>query len=440
MSVTFLRWGCEELSLLMSYETAGPMSLLAAGEAATLPDPSREPGACDRLARAALPLVEIQTAGSGRLGTSGKRHVDGAASLALRYAGHFEDAGRSKDGRETRTLRVLLADDATGLRVTAAYTLCEGTPVLWAEALVENTGDRSVTLEYVSSFVLSNLARHLPPGTRWEDGLYLWTAANPWGGEFRWSRAILAQHGLHDVGMVAYGQTGSKNRIALTNTGSWSSSEHLPMGCLEDASTGRALMWQIEHNGSWHAELGDRFDDVYLALSGPTDREHQWRRRLAPSEAFRTVPVAVALVPTGGCEAALGALTRHRRAVRRPHPDHQGLPVVFNDFMNCLMGEPTTKALLPLVDAAAEAGAEIFCIDAGWYDDEPPGTVGPGGVPGWWDSVGAWEESATRFPGGLGPGPDPLGRHGAGAVAGAGSGGRSQPGRVLASGRGVLPA
>ncbi|MFE1883268.1 glycoside hydrolase family 36 protein [Streptomyces diastatochromogenes] len=399
MSVSFIRWGTEELSLLISYDTAGPVLLLAAGEAATLPDPAREPDVCRRLARAALPLVEIQTAGSGRLGTSGKRHVDGAAALALRHTGHHEEAD---DDRTTRTLRILMADEATGLRVTSVCTLREGVPVLRTEARVENTGDRPVTLEYVSSFVLSNLARHLPEGGRWENRLSLWTAANPWSGEFRWSRATLGQHGLYDVGMVAYGQTGSKNRIALTSTGSWSSSEHLPMGCLEEASTGRALMWQIEHNGSWHAELGDRFDDVYLALSGPTDREHQWRRRLAPGESFRTVPVAVALVPSGGFEAALAALTRHRRAVRRPHPDHQGLPVVFNDFMNCLMGEPTTKALLPLVDAAAAAGAEVFCIDAGWYDPEPPGTTGPGGVPGWWDAVGAWEESTARFPGGLG--------------------------------------
>lgn len=387
MSVTHLRWGTEQLSLLLALDTAGPALLLAAGEAAGLPAPE----AHDRLARSALPLVEVQTAGSGRTGTSGKRHVDGAASRALRYAGHEETA---------HSLRVHMADPATGLRVTAAYDLHGDIPVLRSEALVENTGDRPVVLEYVSSLALSNLARHLPG--RWEDELSLWTAANPWSGEFRWSRASLGEQGLYDVGMVAHGQTGTKNRIALTSTGSWSSSEFLPMGCLEEVATGRALMWQIEHNGSWHAELGDRFDDVYLTLSGPTDREHQWRRPLAPGESFRTVPAAVAVVPSGGFEAALHALTRHRRATRRPHPDHDQLPVVFNDFMNCLMGEPTTAALLPLVDAAAAAGAEVFCIDAGWYDDEPPGTVGPGGVPGWWDAVGAWEESAARFPAGLG--------------------------------------
>ncbi|MFJ9629739.1 glycoside hydrolase family 36 protein [Streptomyces sp. NPDC101175] len=398
MSITFLSWGTAELSLLLSYDEAGPVRVLAAGEAAALPDPARDPEAVDRLVRAALPLVEVQTTGGGRLGTSGKRHVDGAAARALRHTGHEESTGA--DG--TRTLRVLMADDASGLRVAAVCTVREGVPVLRTEACVENTGGRPVVLEYVSSFVLSNLAHGLPEGRRWEEGLSLWTAANPWSGEFRWSRTTLAERGLYDVGMVAFGQTGSKNRVSLTSTGSWSSSEHLPMGCLEEPSTGRALLWQIEHNGSWHAELGDRFDDVYLALSGPTDQEHQWRRKLAPGQSFRTVPAAVALVPEGGFEAALAALTLHRRRTRRAHPDHVGLPVVFNDFMNCLMGEPSTKALLPLVDAAGAAGAEVFCVDAGWYDDEPPGTVGPGGVPGWWDAVGAWEESASRFPGGLG--------------------------------------
>ncbi|WP_326731755.1 alpha-galactosidase [Streptomyces phaeochromogenes] len=397
MTVTHLRWGSDALSLLISHAPAEPVRLLAAGEAMSLPDPLSEPELCRRLAHRALPLVEVQTAGTGRLGTSGKRHVDGAAARALRYVGHEED----QDG-SVQHLRVRMADEDTGLRVTAVYTLRAGVPVLGSEAYVENAGAEPVTLEFVSSFAVSNLARHLPDGDRWEDGLSLWTAANPWCGEFRWAHATLAQRGLYDVGMVPYGQTGSKNRIAVTSTGSWSSSEYLPSGCLEETTTGRALLWQIEHNGSWHAELSDRFDDVCLVLGGPNDREHQWRRRLDPGDSFRTVPVAVALVPSGGVEAALGAMTLHRRAGRRQHPDHQGLPVVFNDFMNSLMGEPTTKALLPLVDAAAAAGAEVFCVDAGWYDAEQPGAVGPGGVPGWWDAVGVWAESAARFPGGLG--------------------------------------
>ncbi len=170
------------------------------------------------------------------------------------------------------------------------------------------------------------------------------------------------------------------------------------MGWIQGAH--HTLAWQIEHNGSWHAEIGDRFDDVYLVLGGPARREHQWSVRLAPGQTWRTVPVAVCLV-AGGAETAMAALTRYRRAIRRPHPDNAELPVVFNDFMNCLMGDPTADRLQPLVRAAATAGAEVFCIDAGWYDDEA-GPPGPGGVPSWWDSVGEWEPSTKRFPNGLG--------------------------------------
>jgi alpha-galactosidase len=60
--------------------------------------------------------------------------------------------------------------------------------------------------------------------------------------------------------------------------------------------------------------------------------------------------------------------------------------------MNTLLGDPTTEKLLPLITAAAEVGAEIFCIDAGWYDDSGD----------WWPTVGEWQPSTTRFPGGLG--------------------------------------
>jgi alpha-galactosidase len=60
--------------------------------------------------------------------------------------------------------------------------------------------------------------------------------------------------------------------------------------------------------------------------------------------------------------------------------------------MNCLMGDPTEEKLVPLVAAAAEAGAEYFVIDAGWYADDG----------GWWETVGEWEPSAVRFPHGIG--------------------------------------
>lgn len=338
------------------------------------------------LRRAALPVVEVSLVGDGRSGTSGKRHVDGAAAQRLRLVNVSQ---RCAGGVEQLDLR--LAEDETGLEVTVHFEVGDGIPVLrsWAEL----TADREVVVEYATTGVVSGLGH----GADWEEQVAVWEAANPWSGEFRWRRWTLAERGLYDVGMVRFNQVGSKNRVSLTSTGAWSTSEHLAMGIVEEAGSGRMLAWQVETNGAWHAELGDRYGDVYLAVLGPTAPEHQWSARLGPGKEFRTVPVSLAVVPgaEGNRAATIGAvgavLTAHRRRIRRRHPDHDALPVVYNDFLNALMSDPTSERELPLIEAAADLGAEYFVVDAGWYDDE---------FGGWWDSVGAWEPSTNRFPGG----------------------------------------
>ncbi|MEO7016420.1 MAG: glycoside hydrolase family 36 protein, partial [Leifsonia sp.] len=134
----------------------------------------------------------------------------------------------------------------------------------------------------------------------------------------------------------------------------------------------------------------ERPSGIAVILMGPTDLESQWSPVLAPGESVETVPVAIAQA-VGGLDQGAAELTRYRRALRGSNGDRV-VPLVFNDYMNTLVGDPTTEKLLPLIDAAAIVGAEYFCIDAGWYDDSGK----------WWDGVGEWRPSTTRFPGGLG--------------------------------------
>ena len=149
------------------------------------------------------------------------------------------------------------------------------------------------------------------------------------------------------------------------------------------------LFWQIEQNGSWHWELSDVGGHFYLQLSGPSEIESHWYKNLAPNKSIESVKCAVGSV-TGSFDKAMGELTKYRRKIRRRNKDNQRLAVIFNDYMNCLWGDPTAEKEFPLVDAAAEAGCEYFCIDAGWYAD---------GF--WWDEVGEWKESRKRFPNGV---------------------------------------
>jgi alpha-galactosidase len=50
----------------------------------------------------------------------------------------------------------------------------------------------------------------------------------------------------------------------------------------------------------------------------------------------------VSLVAASDRDSVFAALTRQRRAVRRRRPVDDRMPVVFNDYMNTLLGDPTT--------------------------------------------------------------------------------------------------
>ena len=95
---------------------------------------------------------------------------------------------------------------------------------------------------------------------------------------------------------------------------------------------------------------------------------------------FITVPAAFG-VQSGEISEASAALTQYRRRIRRPNEDDEKCYVVFNDYMNCLFGDPTEEKEKAIIDIAAALGCEYYCLDAGWYDD---------GF--WWDRVGEWKE------------------------------------------------
>ncbi|WP_405879610.1 alpha-galactosidase [Streptomyces sp. NBC_01384] len=331
-------------------------------------------------AEAALPLVDVTLLGQGT-GWSGPRFTGTALGQRLAHRAHHAAYG---DG--WHHLTVQLRDPASGLTVFVEYSSPDAVPVLRTRVRLRNDGDAPLTVRSVSSLLLGALPS--------PDVLDVHRARNDWLAECRWYAEELRES-VPDVGRAFHGHDGRAGP-RLAGRGSWPTDGHLAMGALTDRGEGRCWLWQIESAASWLWEAGEADHHTYLSLSGPTADDHQWRHVLDPGAEFTSEYAAIAL--GDGFDGALAALTAYRRLVRRPHPDHDRLPVVFNDYMNTLMGDPSTEKLLPLIDAAAEAGAEYFCVDAGWYDDEGAGR-GEGRGGGWWDSVGAWLPSARRFPG-----------------------------------------
>ena len=129
------------------------------------------------------------------------------------------------------------------------------------------------------------------------------------------------------------------------------------MGALSRIDGTKSFLWQIENNGSWRWEIGDFRDSVYISACGPTDQDHQWSKRLSAGTSFHSVPVALVLVHDN-FESLFVPLTQYRRRIRRHHEDNEKLPIIFNDYMNCLMGDPTLEKVGALIQPAAKADAK----------------------------------------------------------------------------------
>lgn len=325
-------------------------------------------------------LLELHCLGADTDDHHGARNTFTSPAAEMKYVSH-----RFTEREGNRLLEVVLTDGR--LEAAVFYEFCAGVPVVRCWNRVVNRSDEPVTLDYVTSFAYYGLTDGLEGN--WEDRTAFYLAGNTWHGELQWRKNTPFELGLTKV------NRSSLKRLTVAQAGSWSSYEYLPMGVFENLEDNACLFWQIEHNGSWGLECSDvPGGGLYLQLYGPNFSQHHFEKVLRRDAPFTSVPVAVGVCPDG-FEGAIGALTAYRRRIRRPNADNRELPVIFNDYMNCLMGDPSEERELPLIDAAAQAGCEYFVIDAGWFSQKE------GGDDDWWSSLGVWKEAAWRFPRGL---------------------------------------
>lgn len=336
----------------------------------------------DNLSKCAR-LVELQANGFDQNAHHGNNYAGTNPAGLLRYESH-----RSSTTELGKYLEI--KQTGGGLSVTSCFQFLRKLPAFRSWTTVENVGSESVTIEYVSSFAIKGVSQG---GLKsWDAKMRLHVADNSWCGECQWRSGNVKDFGLTRTTSSRHSYGYSMKRVTGGSQGSWSCSDFLPMGALVNEETDQTLLWQIDHNGSWHWEITDTADEIGLLVSGPTYREGLWSRKLLSGQVFESVPVT--MVDTAGdLEAGLQILTKARRLKRREHKDLKTLPVIFNDYMNCLSGDPTAEKLVPVINGAAEVGCEYFVIDAGWYAE-----IGET----WWDAVGLWQPSKSRFPEGLG--------------------------------------
>lgn len=309
-------------------------------------------------------VADVHISGGNPNDHHGGKHTGVSSLETLKYAEHkyYENGDGNK-------LEFYLTDGK--IEVVVNYQFYKGISAVRVWTVVKNISDSPVGLEYVSSFSYTGLENNNPK---------IYMPHNAWVREVNWK-----EYSLSDLGFDRNSKFSSK-RISASNTGTWSTKEYLPMAVYED--TGSALMWQIENNGSWQWEISDIDDMLYLKVSGPTEQENQWYKELMPNESFESVKMSVAVGED--FDNTLCEMTKYRRKICKTNEQNSKFPVIFNDYMHCLWADPTTEKMIPVIDKACEAGAEYYCMDAGWYAD---GT--------WWETVGEWQPIDRRFPGGI---------------------------------------
>ncbi|WP_319268629.1 glycoside hydrolase family 36 protein [uncultured Draconibacterium sp.] len=333
--------------------------------------------------------VSLHCTGENRASHHGVKLCGGMPGLRLQ----FDKKEEMEMPWGTRYI-IYQKDAALQLDVISYYDFYKGTNTCRRYTKVRNNSKESVGINHLSSAMINNIG-NLGQGSI-DDKLLIHWAHNSWKAEGQWHNQKPSESGWGANGIFQL------SGIFHNNLGSWSTIKELPMAMVENTAVGLTWFWQIEHNGSWHWEFSNvrasgeqrqtESTPTYIYLGGPDEEHHQAWKSLEPGEEYQTVPVAIGCV-TGGFDEGVAALTKYRRAAcLSPHPDNVECPVIFNDYMNCLFGDPTTEKELPLIDAAAKAGCDYYVIDAGWYAEQNEK---------WWDAVGLWQPGESRFPGGI---------------------------------------
>ncbi len=314
----------------------------------------------------------------------GMKQGMGQPGARLIFVDHHEES----TGNGPR-LTLIHSDPVTNIHVESFYQAFDGVPVVRRWTRVTNHGAADVGIEFLSSAMLHGLA----DPQNYDGELVIHLAWNSWMAEAQWHTFRPSELGFVENERTSWSQA------AAASVGSWSTEKYLSMAMVENTRLGLTWFWQIEHNGSWYWEIsnvgshGNRATDVYAWLGGPDDLHSAAWKNLRRGESYQSVPVCLGCV-RGGFSEAVAALTAYRRAAcLLPRPENSRCPVIFNDYMNCLWGDPTEAKELPLIEAAAKAGCEYYVIDAGWY---------AGLHEDWSPTIGAWEPSPERWPHGLG--------------------------------------
>lgn len=320
------------------------------------------------------PLVQIHARGDQFPNGYGNGHTMACtpAASALKFV---------SQNREGNTILTVLSD-GKGRTVHHRVGWEEGLQAVIVSCKFENTGDRPVIQDLLSSVNLSGMT----PFTEGDaaGALFLHRIRSMWSAEGR------VQTQSIEEAMLERSWTGHALRICkFGQRGSMPVRDWFPFAAVEDRKAAVTWAVQLACPSSWQMEIR-RKDDCLNLMASLADGDYgHWAKTVHPGETFET-PEAYLTAGKGGLDrVSQRLLTVHRRNMPRPDAE---IPVMFNEYCTT-WGNPTHENLEKIAECLEGRGIDYLVIDAGWY--RKPGE-------GWSDCGGDWiPEEKKMFPKGL---------------------------------------
>ena len=266
-------------------------------------------------------------------------------------------------------LRILYRHLRVPLEIEAVYSAKGDTGVLTRTLKMTNRGAKTLHVES-----LPELAWKLPPGKY--ELTYLWGG---WGQEKQ----------------VATEEVGPGRRV-LASTRGRSTSIYSPWFYLRNKSLGVGYAGELAYSGNWQLKLerlpgsaATRNEETDLMISLGTLNDFEGALALAPG-ASRTLPAVAFTASAGDLDDAANQLHRYQRKYLFAKIPSNSPPVVQFNSWYPFPGKMTVAEMKSCADVAAELGAEVFVLDAGWYNKK-----------NWSSELGDYEADRVAYPNGI---------------------------------------
>ena len=285
------------------------------------------------------------------------------------FCGHNEGAKciYFKHNKGGMTAKYLVNGDK--LEVTVKMQFIKGADVIRQVNSVKNISKEKVTLSHFSSAVMMGIA---DGGlTKWfldDKKIKVHHCLSHWQGEAQWRVHSLDELGIYKKTAHSWDSVSWRAR----SIGSWSTGKHYPLVMVENTENGTIWYLEIEGGFNWTIEVGNRnahgWDKgTFYMEANAADEETGFVKVLRPGETFTAAP-AMWGCTDGSFDEAVKQLLIAKRATTVAKWNEENIPpACFNDYMDCLWGTKPLDIMRPIIDKAAECGAELFCLDAGWY-------------------------------------------------------------------------